>query len=63
MALNLIKVNTKTGPAYVGVTQIQAVLPKPDGCEIVVANLEGIQCVDQASVVAELCNRRPPDGN
>jgi DNA-binding LytR/AlgR family response regulator len=63
MALNLIKVNTAKGYLYLGVSQIISVRTLPDGCEVATTDGTKYLVLEQASVVAELCNRRPPDGN
>lgn len=62
MALNLIRVGTLQGPVFIGVSQIVSVIPKPDGCTVKTTG-GAVEVLEQASVVSELCNRRPPDGN
>lgn len=63
MSLNLIKVNTAKGYLYLGVGQIVNIRALPDGCEVTTADGMKYSVLEQASAVAELCNRRPPDGN
>ena len=67
MALNLIKVPGENGEVWLGVAQIVAILPdkeKIGNCTIITTGLPGPLAVRaSANAVAELANRRPPDGN
>jgi len=64
MALNLIKVSRADGEGvvFVGVAQITLVNRTAKGSRIYLAHGTDIEVFEPPQTVAELCNRRPPDG-
>lgn len=64
MPVNLISVPSEDGPLWVGVTQISAVVPTKAGktCVLHLVSGEQFHLLCPPKVVADLANRRPPDG-
>lgn len=68
MALNLIKVLTVKGQVFVGVSQIVCITKEDPAAlesltKIILTGGNIIICSDSPQSVAELANRRPPDGS